>query len=119
MNPRDEYTRIEPSRHGTLNPCPLCGSDAEAWRHRESESVSTVAICCTKSDAFGPQESDITSSGCAFYMPPAEFYRSRIRDAVEYWNSYGKAIEIIRRQNSWERHSALRKPSTTGDGGEK
>lgn len=45
----------------------------------------------------------------ALYMPNNDFYCATVREAVRYWNNYAKALNAIRRRNSWVKHSAIRK----------
>ena len=49
-------------------------------------------------------------------MPPQDFYRGRIVEAVKYWNAYAKALNAQRRQRNWQRAQVLREtPSNAGD----
>lgn len=107
---KGDYTLLEGAIVPTLLSCPCCGSKAQAWRYKESESTTTVSICCSNGEPIGPQEQSggITSTGCVLYMPPGEFYRPRIKDAAAYWNAYVEAISQLRRKNSWAEKSSLR-----------
>lgn len=96
-----DYQKIEAFRVPTLRACPCCGSAGEAWRYRDTEESSTVAICCSNGERFGPQDGEY-NSGCLLYMPPSQFYQSRIKEAAEYWNEYAGSLDAIRRKNREE-----------------
>jgi hypothetical protein len=49
-------------------------------------------------------------------MPPDDFYRGTIREAVKYWNDFGKALESQRRARNWEIAKPLR--AATNQGGQ-
>jgi len=69
---------------------------------------------CSNGEKFGPQDG-LTNEGCLLYMPPQDFYRGRIVEAVKYWNEYAKALNAQRRQRNWQRARVLREtPSNAG-----
>lgn len=80
----------------TLDACPVCGSHAEIWRYSKTPDAPTeTAVCCSNAMAIGPQLSSIYS-GCLLYMPPNDFYRGTIREAVKFWTEYGAAVRVMR-----------------------
>lgn len=94
--PIGDYTMVDPRRHGAVEPCCVCGSKPQVWRYAQSEDESTVAVCCVNTDMT---ESDpLTGHECLLYLPPASFYRPRIKDAVDYWNSYQQACRVRRQR---------------------
>ena len=104
----------------TLEPCPLCASDAQIWKRttvtRSGDTQIHPFVCCSHGEPIGPQFNDITS-GCPMFMPPEDFYRMRIADAVKQWNSFAKAATALQRKNRWSRAKVLRDglPAEEGD----
>jgi len=90
-----------PIPHGThLEPCPVCGSDAELWQWSESlDSTTKKFVRCANYEAFGPQEREV-NEGCLLFMPPHEFYRATVHEATRYWNEYALALPSLRQRNS-------------------
>jgi hypothetical protein len=106
--PHDDYKRLELPAGLKLYPCPVCAADAELWQYSESETDPTSKLgMCSNGEAFGPQ-SGIVNEGCLLYMPPGDFYRATIRDAVKYWNDYAVALGKIQRARRWARSRAIR-----------
>lgn len=104
--PRDDYSLVEPQL--LLHPCPVCASSARLWRYSAAPTQpSSVAAMCDNGSPIGPQDG-IVNEGCLLYMPPDDFYRSTIRDATAYWNSFAGALEALQRKNRWARVRALR-----------
>jgi hypothetical protein len=112
----DDYKPVDLSQFATAPPngwtpleaCPVCGSEAALWQYSESETTPRkLLVCCTHGDAIGPQDG-LTNEGCLLYMPPENFYRETIRDAVRYWNEFAKALSTLRRQNNWKTAQVLR-----------
>lgn len=112
----DDYKPVDLSQFATappngwtpLEPCPVCGSEAALWQYSESETTPRrLLVCCTHGDAIGPQDG-LTNEGCLLYMPPDNFYRETIRDAVRYWNEFAKALSTLRRANNWKNARVLR-----------
>ena len=106
--PHDDYKRLElqPGQH--LYPCPVCAADAELWQYSEAETTPTTKlVMCSRGEAFGPQNG-LVNEGCLLYMPPGEFYKASIRDAVKYWNDYAVALGKIQRAGRWARAKVLR-----------
>jgi hypothetical protein len=106
--PHDDYKRLETPADTHLEHCPVCGHAAELWQYSASDDGPTnKLICCTRGDAFGPQEGE-AMGGCLLYLPPQPFYRATIREAARYWNDYAKALEKLRRAKHWETARVLR-----------
>lgn len=104
--PHDEYLALGHAEK--CLPCPCCGGDAEVWQFSESgESPTTKVVMCKHGNAIGPQDG-ITNEGCMLYMPPNEFYRPTIREAINYWNEFAKALQSLQRTNRWARARATR-----------
>lgn len=100
----DDYKRLDlsqiasapPNGGPVLEPCPVCGSEAALCQYSESETAPRkLLVFCTHGDAIGPQDG-LTNEGCLLYMPPDNFYRETIRDAVRYWNEFSKALVALR-----------------------
>jgi hypothetical protein len=108
MSTHDEYKKIDPPEGVRLVPCPVCRSAAELWRRSDSPSAPTeTAVCCSSGEAFGPQTGE-AAAGCLLFMPPDDFYRGTIREAVKYWTEYANALEAKRRARNWEIAKPLR-----------
>ena len=92
-----------------VEPCPVCGADAELWQYSTDFKNGPIdkVLMCSNGEKFGPQEG-LTNEGCLLYMPPQDFYHGRIVEAVNYWNEYAKAMNAQRRQRNWERAQVLR-----------
>lgn len=100
------YKKLED--HPTLERCPVCASAAELWRYSKSETApSTPVAMCSNGEAFGPQDG-IANEGCLLFMPPDEFYKATIREAVKYWNEYAKVLTAQQRKRRWEIAQVLR-----------
>ena len=41
-------------------------------------------------------------------MPPQDFYRGRIVEAVKFWNEYAKVLNTQRRGRNWKRARVMR-----------
>jgi len=88
-----------PPKGSKIAPCPVCGSQSELWRYSESkDSPSNPVVMCTHTDKIGPQDSLLTG-GCFMSNPTDDFYKATIREAIEYWNSYAKALVNLRNSN--------------------
>lgn len=62
--------------------CILCGHTAELNEQSFKNNNSAVkAVCCTNN---GDEDNDVDP--CPFYLPPAEFWKPRKIEAVEFWN---------------------------------
>lgn len=108
----EEYKMIDTPEGVHLEPCPVCAAKAELWRRSESnDSPTETAVCCANGEGFGPQ-SGIASEGCLLYMPPDDFYRGTIREAVKYWNEYARTLESQRRARRWESAKVLREAAS-------
>ncbi len=105
---REMYKQVDAPQGSSILPCPCCGAEAHVWQYSESEAAPTTkAVMCDNGDKFGPQDG-IRNEGCLLYMPPDDFYRPTIREAVKYWNDYTKALMAIQRRNRWKTASVLR-----------
>lgn len=91
-------------------PCPVCGADAEVWQYSTDFKNGPIdkVVMCTNGDKFGPQDG-LMNEGCLLYMPPQDFYRGRIVEAVKFWNDYAQALNEQRRRRNWKRAQVLRK----------
>lgn len=95
---KELYKKAELPSGAYLAPCPVCGADAELLQYSEDFAngpIEKVAMC-TNGDRFGPQDGAM-NEGCLLYMPPQEFYRGRIVEAVKYWNEYANVLNAQRR----------------------
>ena len=107
----DEYKMLDTP--AGLELCPCCGSAAELWQYSKSvDAPASKAVCCANGEQFGPQEG-IVNDGCLLYMPPDDFYRATVREAVKYWNEYAKALTSQQRARRWDVAQVLR--SNAGD----
>lgn len=92
-----EFKELQIPRESHLEPCPVCGSEAELWQHSESmESLTRKFVRCTNYDGFGPQAHEVFE-GCLLCMPPHEFYKPTVHEAVNYWNEYALALKAQRK----------------------
>ncbi len=91
-----------------LELCPCCGSAAQLWQYSESATAPTSkVICCENGEKFGPQDG-MANEGCLLYMPPENFYRATIREAMKFWNEYAKALTSQQRKRRWEKARVIR-----------
>lgn len=115
----DSHTKVETPVGTTIVLCPVCSSIAELYRYSEApDAPTTTAVMCSNGDRFGPQDG-LTNEGCLLYLPPDQFYRGTIREAVKYWNQYACVLEIQRRSRNWEMAKVLRATHATPTTGEK
>jgi hypothetical protein len=105
-----EYKKGDLPETTYISPCPVCGADAELWLFSNDFANGPIekVICCSNGYRFGPQTSEL-NAGCLLWMPPCDFYRGRVVEAVNYWNEYAKALSAIRRARHWTRARVLRK----------
>lgn len=96
----DDYKQmVLPSEH-TLEPCPVCGSKPELWQYSEDEtSPVTKLVACSMGEPIGPQDG-VVFAGCPLYMPPNNFYRATIREAVKFWNEMASALRVMRERKT-------------------
>lgn len=99
-----------------VEPCPVCGADAQLWQYSTDFKTGPIekVLMCSNGEKFGPQDG-LTNEGCLLYMPPQDFYRGRIVEAVKYWNEYAKALNAQRRQRNWQRAQVLRKTPSNAE----
>jgi hypothetical protein len=91
-----QFAFAPPNGGPTLAPCPVCGSAASLWQYSTSETAPRkLLVCCTNGEPIGPQDG-LVGEGCLLYLPPNNFYRETIRDAVRYWNEFAKALTALR-----------------------
>jgi hypothetical protein len=92
----DDYKPLDTPDGVTLHRCPVCSSEAALWQYSTSPTnPTTKSVMCTNGDKIGPQDG-IKNEGCLLYMPPDNFYRATIRDAVRYWNEFAAALTALR-----------------------
>ena len=92
----DDYKPLVTPAGVTLRACPVCGAAPEIWQYSMSDDAPTSkAVMCSNGERIGPQDG-VANDGCVLYMPPENFYRSRIVEAVKYWNEYAVALLQIR-----------------------
>ena len=98
--------------HPFIEPCPVCGADAELWLYSKNFKDGPIqkVVMCKNREKFGPQKG-LVDEGCLLYMPPDQFYQGRIVEAVKYWNEYAKAINAQRRGRNWQR-AKVKQPSS-------
>ena len=104
---KDEYTRLDTPSGTHLEPCPCCGSNPRVWQYVDDGGDATQVVMCSFGDPIGPQNDEL-SNGCPLYFPSMEAYRATIREAVQYWNEFAKALTAIQRKNRWEAHKVMR-----------
>ena len=82
-----------------VEPCPVCRADAELWQYSTDFKNGPIdkVVMCSNGDRFWPQDGAM-NEGCLLYMPPPDFYRGRIVEAVTFWNEYAKALNAQRRE---------------------
>ena len=99
-----------------VEPCPVCGADAQLWQYSTDFKAGPIekVLMCSNGEKFGPQDG-LTNEGCLLYMPPQDFYRGRIVEAVKYWNEYAKALNAQRRQRNWQRAQVLRETPSNAE----
>ena len=88
----DTYEKAHDPLKRYIARCPVCGSDAELWKHKLGRV--TVAVACSNNQPIGPQEDG--DCGCPLYMPPGNFYKARKAGAIAYWNAYADALVAMR-----------------------
>ena len=94
----DEYKRLDTPSDAHLEPCPCCGSNPRVRQYVNDLGDTFQVVMCTFGDSIGPQNDEL-SNGCPLYFPSMEAYRATIREAVQYWNEFAKALTAIRREN--------------------
>jgi len=113
----DDYKPLDSAGWTPLEPCPVCGSEAALWQYSVSDTAPRrLLVCCEHGDAIGPQDG-LTNEGCLLYMPPDNFYRETIRDAVRYWNEFAKTLTALRTAQSASRESPSPVSGDEADGG--
>lgn len=106
---KELYKQAELPAGMDVEPCPVCGADAELWQYSNDFKNGPIdkLIMCSNGDRFGPQDGAM-NEGCLLYMPPQDFYRGRIAEAVKFWNQYARALNAQRRERNWKRAKVLR-----------
>ncbi len=100
--PHIDFKKLPIPEKAHLERCPVCGHSAELWQHSDSvESPTRKFVRCTKYDGFGPQERGVFE-GCLLCLPPREFYKETIHEAVNYWNEYALALLALRHDHNSE-----------------
>ena len=114
----DELYKAAELPSGThVEPCPVCGSEALLWNYSTDFKNGPIqkVMMCSNGEKFGPQDG-LINEGCLLYMPPQDFYRGRIAEAVKFRNEYAKALNAQRRDRNWKRAKVLREvpPNAVG-----
>ena len=106
---KELYKKAELPAGMDAEPCPVCGADAELWQYSTDFKNGPIdkLVMCSNGDRFGPQDGAM-NEGCLLYMPPQDFYRGRIAEAVKFWNQYARALNAQRRERNWKRAKVLR-----------
>ena len=106
---KELYKQAELPAGMDVEPCPVCGADAELWQHSNDFKNGPIdkLVMCSNGDRFGPQDGAM-NEGCLLYMPPQDFYRGRIAEAVKFWNQYARALNAQRRERNWKRAKVMR-----------
>lgn len=94
--PTDNETYTQLSTEGLdIEPCPLCGSDAELWERDMGRGPGTAKfVACSHTEALG-----LISGGCPMAMPPEDFYYPRKTEAINTWNDFCKMVNSMRRSS--------------------
>jgi hypothetical protein len=108
----EQYIQLALPEDKPIEDCPCCGSTPTLWQYQSADGEATSkSVMCSNGTAFGPQDG-IADEGCPLYMPSQGFYRATIREAINYWNEYAKALMKQQRANRWAKHSVLRTATT-------
>jgi hypothetical protein len=95
--PHIDFKKLPIPHESHLELCPVCGSGAELWQYSDSvESPTRKLVRCTNYDGFGPQVREVFE-GCLLCLPPHEFYKATVHEAVTYWNEYALALAALRK----------------------
>ena len=110
---KELYKKAELPAGAHVEPCPVCGADAELWQYSKDFKNGPIdkVVMCANGERFGPQDGAV-NEGCLLYMPPQDFYRGRVVEAVKFWNQYAKALNAQRRGRNWKRAQVLRESGT-------
>ena len=114
---KDEYKRLDTPSGAHLEPCPCCGSIPKVRQYVDDLGDTTKVVMCSFGSPIGPQNDEL-SNGCPLYFPSMEAYRATIREAVEYWNEFAKALTAIRRESRREARKVMRDTHSSTSGGE-
>ena len=106
---KELYKKAELTVKTPIEPCPVCGADAELWQYSNDFKNGPIdkLMMCSNGDRFGPQDGAV-NEGCSLYTAPQDCDRGRIAEAVKYWNDYAKALNAQRRDRNWKRSKVLR-----------
>lgn len=95
------FTKLATQPEG-MSECPCCGSKEELWQFIDEDCQSAYRlVACPNSKPIGPQ-SGLATVGCLLYLPPQDFYRPTVREAVKYWNEFATALKAQRMKNERE-----------------
>lgn len=87
----DSYKLVDTPAGIVIAKCPVCGAPGTMWRYSEDPNAPTeTSVMCSNGERIGPQ--DGLHEGCLLYMPPPDFYRPTIREAVAHWNTFAEAL---------------------------
>ena len=113
---KELYKKAELPAGAHVEPCPVCGADAELWQYSKDFKNGPIdkVVMCANGERFGPQDGAV-NEGCLLYMPPQDFYRGRVVEAVKFWNQYAKALNAQRRGRNWKRAQVLREATPNAE----
>lgn len=116
MSDLELYKKAELPSNAQVAPCPVCGADAELWQYSKDFKNGPIdkVVMCANGKKFGPQDG-LMAEGCLLYMPPQDFYRGRVSEAVKYWNEYAKALNSQRIGRNRKRAQVLREATLNAD----
>lgn len=98
----DDYRQIEGHSYHIEN-CPVCGATPQLWLYVESKHAPVErVVMCSHKEPIGEMQNGLVNEGCLLYMPPEQFYQPTERAAVDYWNTFAKALSALRRKNNWK-----------------
>ena len=96
---KEEYKAAEFPAGVHVECCPVCGSLAELWMHSTDFANGPIAkaVMCSMGNEIKPRDG-IVNSGCLLYMPPDDFYRPTVKEAIAYWNEFAASILAVRKE---------------------
>lgn len=96
----DDYKQLEIPAGTLVDDCPVCAAKPSLWQYSDSPtSPTSKLVMCSNGDEPTIPGIGIVHEGCLLYMPPNCFYRETQRDAIEFWNSYARALRALRKSN--------------------
>lgn len=93
-HPHNDYKQLPTAIY--MEQCPVCDSTPQLWQYSTSDTTPRkLVVMCSYSEKIGPQDG-LVKEGCLLFMPPTNFYRETIRDAIRYWNEFAQALMQLR-----------------------